>query len=481
MNRRSFFKRSILFLGLSLFQLKQALSDSSVFLKEKFKSLHLPDDDSFFELKKIFNTLINKADPLAILQPSDLLEASKTINEDSLKKIPILMRSGGHSYAGFCTGPGLVIDSRKLKKIECNQNSVILGSGLMLKEAQDTLKKKNYTFASGEFPGVGLAGYMLGGGHSKRSRYLGLGADSVKSMSVLLASGERLKEVSPYRYRDLFWALLGGGGGNFAFVESFEIEKIPSFQDYFFKFTFPASLVNQSNDILRFWENQIQKDPDHIGVNTTLYIQNGYITKLIVSGVIMDVNNNIEELDRAFMNNEWYELSKMKPTKFESKITDSNFIRRSNMKNLYFMGTSHYADRNIGSDGFGQLKESIKHYTKDSNLYMGLYSMGGKINSPERSISYPHRQAKYMVDIFSNFREDKTKHELFRSNFINLQRSLNPIFSGRGYINYPNIDLNENWPARYYGESLDKLIKVKKKYDPENRLDFGEHCISRLV
>jgi hypothetical protein len=321
---------------------------------------------------------------------------------------------------------------------------------------------------------------LLGGGHSRRSRYLGLGADSVKSMSVTLSSGEFLKEVSPEKHPDLFWALLGGGGGNFAFVNAFEIEKKPSFKDYFFKFNFPASVVNSSSDVFDFWEKNIKKDNNETAVNITVYIQNGYIQKLLVSGLIMNVSKSLEELNEEFKFNKWYGLNELKPTRFESEIVESNIIRSSNINEMYFMGSSHYADDYIGGEGFKFLKEAIAKNITDSNLYMGFYEMGGKIDSPDREISYPHRGSRYMLDMFSNFRENKSKHDHYKKNFNNLHSALDPLFSGRSYVNYPNLDFKD-WAQRYYADSLDKLIEVKKEYDPKNRFNFGEQSIGKLI
>ena len=460
---------------------KQAVSNTIDYALSKFKNLYFPNHAYFSTLQKTFNQFIKRPTPIAIAEVQHLNEVSDLLLESTFEDVPILMRSGGHSYAGFSTGRGLVLDTRKLKNIQYNSNSITLGAGLTLKEAQDKLAPNGFTFPSGEFPDVGIAGYFLGGGHSRRSRYLGMGADAVKSMSVHLASGEKLQHVSPTQRSDLYWALLGGGGGNFAYVDSFEIEKIRSFKEYFFKYTFPASVVNEKNDVFEFWEEAIKKSPDHIAVNITVYIHNGYISKLIVSGLIMNIQGDLSDAETQFRNSIWSELGNFDPSEFEGQMSNPNFIRSTRLKEMTFKGASHYAAEEIGVSGFEQMKEAIKRHSKQSNMYMGLYSMGGKINRPQREISFPHRNSLYMIDLFSNFREDTSKHELFRNNFNSLYRSLEGLFSGRSYINYPDPDFGVDWPKRYYGDSLEKLIEIKKVYDPKNRFDYGVHSLSRLV
>ena len=72
---------------------------------------------------------------------------------------------------------------------------------------------------------VGVIGYLLGGGLSFYGRRFGLAANSVRSLTVVLADGE-VVEASVTHRPDLFWALRGGGGG-FGVVVEAQIDLIP--------------------------------------------------------------------------------------------------------------------------------------------------------------------------------------------------------------------------------------------------------------
>ncbi len=72
---------------------------------------------------------------------------------------------------------------------------------------------------------VGVIGYLLGGGLSFYGRRFGLAANSVRSLSVVLADGT-IVEANATQNPDLFWALRGGGGG-FGVVVEAEIDLIP--------------------------------------------------------------------------------------------------------------------------------------------------------------------------------------------------------------------------------------------------------------
>ncbi|MGN9907794.1 FAD-binding oxidoreductase [Phytohabitans sp. LJ34] len=72
---------------------------------------------------------------------------------------------------------------------------------------------------------VGVIGYLLGGGLSFYGRRFGLAANSVRSLTVVLADGEVVEANATHR-PDLFWALRGGGGG-FGVVVEAEIDLMP--------------------------------------------------------------------------------------------------------------------------------------------------------------------------------------------------------------------------------------------------------------
>jgi FAD/FMN-containing dehydrogenase len=72
----------------------------------------------------------------------------------------------------------------------------------------------------GSSPDVGVVGYSLGGGVGWYSRKLGLAANSVTAVEMVLADGSSVRADAETN-QDLFWAVRGGGG-NFGVVTEFE-------------------------------------------------------------------------------------------------------------------------------------------------------------------------------------------------------------------------------------------------------------------
>src|SRR5262249_48098780 len=78
---------------------------------------------------------------------------------------------------------------------------------------------------AGSSPGVGVAGYPVGGGMGWLGRAYGLAANNVEEFELATADG-RFRCADPVSEPDLFWALRGGGGG-FGVVTAIRLRLFP--------------------------------------------------------------------------------------------------------------------------------------------------------------------------------------------------------------------------------------------------------------
>jgi FAD/FMN-containing dehydrogenase len=80
---------------------------------------------------------------------------------------------------------------------------------------------------TGTCPTVGAAGHALGGGLGAQSRHAGLMCDQLVSATVVLPGGSAVT-ASANENPDLFWALRGGGGGNFGVTTALTFATFPT-------------------------------------------------------------------------------------------------------------------------------------------------------------------------------------------------------------------------------------------------------------
>ncbi|RYO79221.1 hypothetical protein DL762_008269 [Monosporascus cannonballus] len=113
------------------------------------------------------------------------------------------------------------------------------------------LDKHGVTVAGGRDGGVGVGGFLLGGGISFFSGKRGFGCDSVLNFEVVLANGT-IVNANQTTNADL-WRALKGGGNNFGIVTRFDLEAIPA-RDLYYDLRLLDSAYSDSvvNAVVRF-------------------------------------------------------------------------------------------------------------------------------------------------------------------------------------------------------------------------------------
>ncbi|KAL2162840.1 hypothetical protein VTH06DRAFT_6676 [Thermothelomyces fergusii] len=164
---------------------------------------------------------------------ADIIAAVKFAKQNNIR---FVIRNTGHDYLGRSTGAGaLSVWTHKLDSIEFKEwkgkdytgSAVKLGAGVQGFQALSAALEKKQVVVGGECPTVGIAGgYTQGGGHSALSTSFGLSADNTLEFEVVTAAGELLT-ASRTQNADLYWALSGGGGGNYGVVVSMTVKTFP--------------------------------------------------------------------------------------------------------------------------------------------------------------------------------------------------------------------------------------------------------------
>lgn len=105
---------------------------------------------------------------------------------------------------------GILISMALFKQVEYDENTknVVVGAGCLWEDVADNPKMKRYKrCVVGGATGVGVAGWMLGGGYSLKTNQYGLGIDNVVEFEVVTPMAQIRKAVMG---TDLFNALRVG-------------------------------------------------------------------------------------------------------------------------------------------------------------------------------------------------------------------------------------------------------------------------------
>ena len=201
-------------------------TDTSISLPELRASLRgrviAPDDPDYDRARAVAAGGIDRR-PAHIHPPPDAADVAYAIGLARETGLELAVRSGGHSGAGHgVTQGGIVLDLRDMKSLEIDAaaRTAWVETGLTAGEVTTALAAHGLAIGFGDTGSVGVGGITLGGGVGYLVRKHGLTIDSLLAAEIVTADGAVLR-VDATSHPDLFWAIRGGGG-NFGVVTRFQ-------------------------------------------------------------------------------------------------------------------------------------------------------------------------------------------------------------------------------------------------------------------
>lgn len=157
-------------------------------------------------------------------------DVQKALRFSEMTGIRLSVKNKGHDYKGRSSGKGTLalwvsnLDSISYEPefvpegCSTSYDAVTIGPGVLTQTIYEYADAVNKTFIGGYSQSVGAGGgFFLGGGHSVLSPVYGLAVDRVVQVKVVTANGQYLV-ANECSNTDLFFALRGGGGSAFGVV-----------------------------------------------------------------------------------------------------------------------------------------------------------------------------------------------------------------------------------------------------------------------
>ena len=201
----------------SLARLARALGDRLI----------TPDDPAYDSAREVWNAAADRR-PAAIVRPTSAADVARAVTFARETGVDLAIRGGGHSMAGHGTvDHGIVLDMRRLQglRIDPSRRIARAEAGVLAGTYTEAAAGHGLATPFGDTATVGIVGLALGGGIGWLSRKHGLTIDSLRSVELVTADGDRVT-AGPTEHPDLFWALRGGGG-NFGVVTALEFDLHP--------------------------------------------------------------------------------------------------------------------------------------------------------------------------------------------------------------------------------------------------------------
>jgi FAD/FMN-containing dehydrogenase len=273
----------------------------------------------------------------------------------------------------------------------------------------------------------------------------------------VITADHRIATASRSGNADLFWALRGGGGGNFGIVTEFIFVTEPAPELAVFSLRFPAGSVPS---VLGAWQEWIAAAPLELWSN--LIITGGATPSCTVGGCFVGTTAQLNSV-----------LSGLKPRPASRLVQQKSYL---DAMRYFAGGTTTSRQSFVASSRMVQAPVDPAAVTElmtgRAEMDLLLDSLGGTVASLEPSTTaYPYRKAIASAQIY--LKTDVPAAARATAQVSEVRDSLGALVGQTGYVNYIDPAM-PNWASAYYGDNLPRLQDIAKRYDPDKVFAFPQ-------
>jgi hypothetical protein len=456
-------------------------------------TLVVPGDASYGADAELFNELFTPR-PAALAYCANATDVQRCVAYAREHDVELAARSGGHSYGGYSTSAGLVIDVSSLHGVLVGSGNThaVVGAGAQLLDIYSQLGTSGVLLPGGSCPTVGIAGLALGGGIGVFGRAYGMTCDNIASVTIVTADGTR-RVCSPTQHDDLYWASRGGGGGNFGVVTSFTFTVHPIPPVTLFTLEWPWG---EAASVLDSWLRWISSAPNQLWSNCQLFSNgSGGGGTLRVTGVFAGLSAACSSAlapllalvgavpSYRFVGPENYLRAMMIEAGCEGEsVAECNLPTRSPagiLSRSAFAAKSTFVDAPLSTSGTTSLIDVVEALGANVPRVGGgivFDGYGGAISQVKAGdTAFVHRSAIACAQYSVTYPSASPAQSVLTASHAWLQETQGRFapFARGSYQNYIDPSL-PNWAEAYYGANLPRLMEVKRRYDPDDVFHFAQ-------
>ncbi|WP_414170738.1 FAD-binding oxidoreductase [Streptoverticillium reticulum] len=475
---------------------RAAAADWTALAKGLSGGLVRPDDADYATARRLYNTRYDGLRPAGVAYVAGTPDIATCLAFARRFSIPVSIRNGGHSYAGWSSGDDrLVLDVSRLKTVRTDSaTTAVIGAGAKLIDVYTGLAAHGVTIPGGSCPTVGVSGLALGGGHGILSRAYGLTCDSLTGATLVTADGRTL-DCSADRYTDLFWALRGAGNGNFGVVTELRFRTRPAGNGVTGYVSFPWS---RAAEVLRAWQEWGPTLPDEIWSACDLSATAGGTPHISVAAFTLGSRSDLENaLDQLIEN------TGSSPAGHPPRLRSHSYLdtvrayagcgdksaeqchlpgavpghdAAGTLERETYAARSDFYDSSLSEDGIRALLGQLERFSASGGsggASVQLTALGGAVNRVQPlATAFVHRRSRFLAQYLTSWQEGGSGTSQL-SWLDGIHAAMLRHASGAAYQNYTDPALKD-WRQAYYGSAADSLKKIKNRYDPDRVFDFPQ-------
>ena len=438
-----------------------AATGSATDLADLARSMHgrflRASSPGYDDSRKVWNQAYDRH-PLAMARCADVDDVRRCVEFARRHSVPVSIRGGGHSYAGFGVADGaLQVDLGAFTTVRVDRDRRIasVGGGVRIRDLLTATLAAGLVTPMGSCGAVGVAGLALAGGDTSGRGLFGTACDNILGAQLVTANGDVL-EVGPHQNEDLFWAIRGGGG-NFGVVTRLDFRLYPVLTSHNAQFDFGWSDIGEA---MRVFGDLVREPPDEVRAVFLVSAESGASASCGFFGDPDAAAAYLKAWLGAFRRVEAKMSTSTPNPEGEVWATTSVAVEGAFLEGVSDGAADVLARAAVAGRGFG-------------DILMGL-SSGVAARIGMTDTAYPLRGTGLSVLLSSEWGrpEDRARSERWVAEY---GAALRP-WARRAYVNY----IPPSPPERIreiYGVNYPRLAKIKARYDSGNMFRSNQNIL----
>ncbi|HVF77309.1 MAG TPA: FAD-binding oxidoreductase [Solirubrobacteraceae bacterium] len=433
------------------------------------------EDGDYEEARRVYNAMIDRR-PRVIVRCAGTDDVAAAVNFARESGLDLAVRGGSHSVPGFGTADeAVVIDLSRMQAVDVDAGTSTARAqgGATWGAFNDATHAHGLATTGGIISTTGIGGLTLGGGIGYLSRGFGLSCDNLLSAEVVTADGRTLR-VSDQENEDLFWAIRGGGG-NFGVATSLEYQLHPVGEIYGGPMLYE---LHDAATVLTFYREFIQDAPEEFGGFPAWQIapplpfipEDRHGDTFLV--FVACWAGPVEEGEAALQ-----PFREVAPVVAEGLGAMPYPALNSAFDALVPPGLQHYWKANFVKELTDEaIAAHLEHGPKVPvvNSTVHIYPINGachRVGLEETAFAY--RDATFAT-VIAGMWPDPTQNEANIAWVRDFYDATAPHSEEGGYVNFMADDDQDRIKANYR-QNYDRLVDVKRKYDPDNLFHLNQN------
>ncbi len=426
-----------------------------------------PDDPRYQQARMNWDPFTNAFPAVFVFAHCDR-DVANAVKWARANFVPIRMRSGRHALARDFnqTDGGIVIDTGKMTEVKLDKKHLIatVEAGIRVGVLVRMLAREGILAPFGDSWSVGIGGISTGGGITAIQRTAGVISDNILAATIVDANGEIL-QVSENENPDLFWAIRGGGGGNFGIITSYtlRVRRAPSSVGIF-EIVWPWQQIEEVIDAWQKWAPSVD-----VRLGTILEAFSKINGLLHSQGIFLGSAAELRELIRPMIDVGTpirvlvNDVTLLEALDFWQPLSEPLFDDQNTT------WSSTWVEKNLPAKGICAIRRFLEKATgTESNLF--FLNSGGVMNQvPPNATAFFWRNTRYYMEWDASWTEEfETQRNI---TLVEQLREQLQCYTIGSYVNVPDLYIT-NFGQEYYGDNFARLRRVKAQYDPNNVFNF---------